>query len=174
MQLSRQWTVTCTPQYRQLVAKSRPIAGQLDILKNAIEQAVDSHTYPHPVQASGDQEQYYIRSALHSFAYFMFSCCRGMSYIGICVGDMSSWTLRNLCKLLSFVVAGVVVTVSCCGCCSFLIVDPQLYMNNNKNNNKIHSNNKNNQNKKNNICRLLFLLLLLWLLLLCNFVVLHL
>ena len=149
------------------------MADQLHILKNAIEQAVDSHTYPHPVQASGDQEQYYIRSALHSFAYFMFSCCRGMSYIGLCVGDMSSWTLKKLCKLLSFVVVGV-VTVSCCCCCSSLIVDPQLYMNNNKNNNKIHSNNKNNQNKKNNICRLLFLLLLLWLLLLCNFVVLHL
>ena len=64
------------------MAKSGVIAGQPDIVKNVIGQEVDSHTYSHPVEASGDQEQYYIRSALHSFDYFMFSCCRGMSYIG--------------------------------------------------------------------------------------------
>ena len=53
------------------------------------------------------------------FSHFMFTCCRGKSYIGI--GDMSSWTLSNLCRLL-FVVVVAAVTVSCC-CCSSVIVD---------------------------------------------------
>ena len=43
-----------------------------------------------PFEASGGQEKYYILSALHIFAHFMCSCCRGKSYIGICIGDMSS------------------------------------------------------------------------------------
>ena len=87
-----------------------------------------------PLEASSGQEQYYIRSALHLFAHFMFSCCRYKSYIGIWKGDMSSWTLSNLCRLLCFV---VVVTVSYCCSSSFVTVDPQLQMNKNKNNNKI-------------------------------------
>ena len=41
------------------------IAGQLDILKNAIEQAEDSHMYP-PVETSGCQEWYYRRSTWHT------------------------------------------------------------------------------------------------------------
>ena len=43
-----------------------------------VENAVDSQMYP-PVEASGGQEKYYIWSALHLFAHFMFSCCRGKS-----------------------------------------------------------------------------------------------
>ena len=53
------------------------------MLRNAIAKAVDSQMYP-PLEASGDQEpttlgQLYICL----FAHFMFSCCRGKSYIGI-------------------------------------------------------------------------------------------
>ena len=86
-----------------------------------------------PLEASCGQEQYYIRSVLHLFVHFMFSCCRCKSYIGIWIGDMSSWTLSNLCRLLCGV---VVITVLCCCCYSFVIVDPQLQMSKN-NNNKI-------------------------------------
>ena len=84
----------------------------------------DSQTYPHTVEASGGQEQYYIRSVLHLFAHFIFSCWRGKSYIGIWIGDMSSRTLSNCYRMVSFVVVVVVVTVSCC--CLSLIVDHQL------------------------------------------------
>ena len=38
------------------------MSGQLDIWKNAIEQVANSQMYP-PVEESGGQEQYYIRSA---------------------------------------------------------------------------------------------------------------
>ena len=64
------------------------------MLKNAIEKADYSQMYP-LVEASGGQEQYYIRSplhffaALHFFAHFMFSSCRCKSYIGIIIGDIS-------------------------------------------------------------------------------------
>ena len=71
------------------MAKSSTTYGQLDILKNAIEKAVDSQMYP-PVEESSGQEQYYIRSALYFSAHFMFSSCRGKSYIGILLGDISS------------------------------------------------------------------------------------
>ena len=89
-----------------------------------------------PMEASSGQEQYYIRSDLHFFAHLMFSSCRGKSYIGIFIGDKSSWTFRNLCILICFVVVFVFVfvTVECCCCCSSVIVDPQLQLN--KNNNK--------------------------------------
>ena len=70
----------------------------------------EMQTYP-PLEASGGQEQYYIRSALHLFAHFMFSCCRCKSYIGIWIGDMSSWTLSNLCRLLC--------CCCCCCCCCY-------------------------------------------------------
>ena len=98
----------------------------LTVWGDAIEKM---QTYPQ-VEACGGQEQYYLRSGLHLFVPFMFSCCRRKSYIGIWIGDMSSWTLSNLCRLLCV----VVVTVSCCCCSSFVIVDPQLQMNKNKNN----------------------------------------
>ena len=65
------------------------MSGQLDIWKNAIEKAAYSQMFP-PVEASSGQEQYYTRSALHFFAHFMFSSCRGKSYIGIFIGDISS------------------------------------------------------------------------------------
>ena len=113
------------------ICESGTMEDQLNILKNAIEQAVDNQTYPHPVEASGNQEQYYIISALHLFAHFMFSCWRGKSYIGIWIGDMSSRTLSNCYRLAYFVVVVVVVfvivvvTISC-WCCSSLIVNPQL------------------------------------------------
>ena len=99
----------------------------LTFLGDAIEKIQMSS----PVEASGSQEEYYISSALHLFAHFMFSCCRGKSYIGIWIADMSSWTLSNLCRLFF-----VVVVVSWCCCSSCVIVDPQLQMNkkNNKNN----------------------------------------
>ena len=71
------------------MAKSSTTSGQLDILQNAVEQAVGSQTYP-LVAASSGQKQYYIRSALHFFAHFIFSSCRGKSYIGILIGDTSS------------------------------------------------------------------------------------
>ena len=71
------------------MAKSSTTLGQLNILQNAIEKAVDSQTYP-PVKASSGQEHYHIRSALNFFAHFMFSSCRGKSYIGILIGDISS------------------------------------------------------------------------------------
>ena len=71
------------------MVKSSTTSGQLDILKNAIEKAVDSQMYP-SVEASSGEEQYYIRSDLHFFAHVMFSSCRGKSYIGIFMGDMSS------------------------------------------------------------------------------------
>ena len=87
------------------------------------------------------------RAVLHVFAHFMFSCCRGKSYIGIWIGDMSSWTQNNLCRLFCVVVVVVVTVSCCCCCCSSVIVDLQVQMNNN-NNNKLHSNNKNNQNKE--------------------------
>ena len=60
---------------------------------------------------------------------FIFSCCRGKSCIGI--GDITSWTLSNLCRLLCVVLVVVVVTVSLCCSSSPVIVDPQLQMNNN-------------------------------------------
>ena len=41
---------------------SSTTSGQVDILRNAIEKADYSQTYP-SVKASSDQEQYYIRSA---------------------------------------------------------------------------------------------------------------
>ena len=75
-----------------------------------------SQTYPgqmYPlVEASVGQEQYYIRSDLHFFPDFMFSSCRGKSYIGIFIGDMSSWTFRNLCRLICF----------CCCCYSWMLL----------------------------------------------------
>ena len=95
------------------------------------------------VETSGGQEQYYTLGQLYiclPISHFMFSCCRGKSYIGIWIGDISSWTLSNLCILLSVVVVAaavvIVVTVSCC-CCSSVIVDLQLQINSNNNNNKI-------------------------------------
>ena len=88
-----------------------------------------------PVVASGVQEQYYIRSFS---AHFIFSFCRGRSYIGIFLGDLSSWTWSNLCRFICCIVvvvaAVVVVTVSFCCCCSSVIVDPELQINNNNNN----------------------------------------
>ena len=63
--------------------------GHLDILKNTIENALDSQMYP-PVEASGGQEQSYIRSPLHFSAQLIFSPCRGKSHIGIFLGDLSS------------------------------------------------------------------------------------
>ena len=122
------WTVTHTPSTDIWWPRMVLWKVTLHILKNAIEKAVDSQTYPHPVEASGGKEQYSIRSVLHLFAHFIFSCWRGKSYIGIWIGDMSSRTLSNCYRFVCFVV--VVVTVSCC-CCSSLIVDPQLQMNNN-------------------------------------------
>ena len=65
-----------------------------------------------PHHTSGGQQQY--------FTYFIFSYCR-VKY-GIAIGDMTSWTLSNLCRLCCV----VVVTVSFCCCSSFVIVDPQL------------------------------------------------
>ena len=64
------------------MVKSSTTSGHLDIWKNAIEKADYSQMYP-LVKASSGQEQYYIRSALHLFPHFMFSCCRGKSYIAI-------------------------------------------------------------------------------------------
>ena len=122
------------------------------------------------VEASGGQEQYYVRlswhsgqsdvphsagiwwpravlhqvrSPLHFFAYFIFSSCRGgKSDIGIFLGDLSSWRLSNLCRFICNV---VVVTVSFCYCCcSSIIVDPQYR----STTTTLHSNNKNIQNKK--------------------------
>ena len=170
MQLQRQWTVRCTPQLRHLVANSGTTEGQCDILKNAIEKAVDSQMYP-SIEASHSQEQYYIRSALHLCTHLMFSCCRGKSYIGIWIGDMSSWTLSNLCGFL------------CCCCCSYCLMlllficncgstttDEQQQQNYTVTTTRIRT------EKLNNLCRLIFLLLLLLflLLLLCNFVFVHL
>ena len=71
------------------MVKSSTTEGQVGILKNTIEKADYSQMYP-PVEASSGQEQYYIRSGLHFFAHFMFSCCRGKSYIGILIGDINS------------------------------------------------------------------------------------
>ena len=42
------------------MVKISTTSGHLDMLRNAIENAVDSQMYP-PVEASGGQEQYYIR-----------------------------------------------------------------------------------------------------------------
>ena len=64
---------------------------------------------------------------------FMISCC---------IGNMSSLTLSNLCRLLCIVVA---ITVSCCCCPAIVIVYVQLQMNHNNNNN-----NNNNNNQKTN------------------------
>ena len=76
------------------------------------------------------------------FGHFMFTCCRGKSYIGI--GDMSSWTLSNLCRLLCVsVVVVAAVTVSCC-CLS-------VWINNyswTRTTITLHSNNNMNPNKK--------------------------
>ena len=63
--------------------------GHLDILKNTIENALDSQMSP-LVEALGGQGQYYIRSPLHFSAHLIFSSCRGKSYIGIFLGDLSS------------------------------------------------------------------------------------
>ena len=54
-----------------------------------IAKAVDSQMYP-LVEASSGQDQYYIQSDLHFFADFMLSSCKGKSYIGFFIGDMSS------------------------------------------------------------------------------------
>ena len=74
-----------------------------------------------PPCTPGGQQQY--------FAHFIFSCYRGKVCIGI--GDKTSWTLSNLCRLLCVVIVVVVITVSCCCSSSSVIVDPQLQMNNN-------------------------------------------
>ena len=48
----------------------------------------------------------------------MFSCCRGKSYIGIWIGDMSSWTLSNLSRLhLLLLLLLLLLLFNCdCGC----------------------------------------------------------
>ena len=56
-----EWTVRHTPQYRHLVVKISTMLGHDDMLRNAIEYAVDSQMYP-PVEASGGHDQYYIWS----------------------------------------------------------------------------------------------------------------
>ena len=48
-----------------MVVKSSTMSGHLDILKNAIEKALDRQMYP-PVEVSGDQEQYHVTSSWHS------------------------------------------------------------------------------------------------------------
>ena len=55
--------------------KSSTTSGQLDILRNAIEKAVDSQMYP-LVEASSGQEQYYIRSGLH-----LLICCSAVGEV---------------------------------------------------------------------------------------------
>ena len=53
-----------------------------DMLRNAIEKAVDSQAYLPQVEASSGQKQYYVRLALHvPFAHLLFSYWRGKSYI---------------------------------------------------------------------------------------------
>ena len=111
--------------------------------------------YP-PVEASCGQKQYYIRSPLHFSAHLIFSLCRGKLYIGIFLGDLSSWTLSNLCRFICCIVV-VVVTVSFCCCCSSVIVDPQLQINNNKITQ--WTTRRIRWKRLNNLCRLIFCLL---------------
>ena len=54
-----------------------------------------------------------------------------------CIGNMTSWTLSNLCRLLCVVdvVVVVAVTVACCCCPAIVLVHVQLQMNFNTNKN---------------------------------------
>ena len=126
--------------------------------------------YP-PVEASGGQEQYDMSSALHLFAHFMFSSCRGKSYIGIWITDMSSWTLSSFISI-----------ELCCCCCCYCFMLLLLFICNCGYTNTHEQQQQNytvtiqiiRTKRLNNLCILIFLLLLLLLLLLCNFVSVHL
>ena len=51
---------------------------------------------------------------------FMCSCC---------IGNMTSWILSNLCRLLCVVVVVAAVTVACCCCPAIVLVHVQLQIN---------------------------------------------
>ena len=79
------------------------------------------------LEASGGQDQYYIRSVSHvPFAHLLLNYWRGKSYIPM-VGDISSKQFMYIDLVVVVVV--VVVVVECC--CSSVIVDVQLQINNN-------------------------------------------
>ena len=60
----RHTKVRCTPHYRYLVAKSNTMSGQLDMSAWHLQSDIPRSDVP-PLEASGGQEQYYIRSAWH-------------------------------------------------------------------------------------------------------------
>ena len=78
-----------------------------------IEKPADSQTYL-PLEASGGQEQYYIRSALHvPFAHLLFSYLRGKSYIPM----WEILVLSNLCTLIFLLLLLLLLLFICnCGC----------------------------------------------------------
>ena len=93
------------------------------------------------------------RAVLCLFAHFIFSCCRGKSYIGIWIGDMSSWTLSNLCRLLCVV---AVVTVSYCCCPASVIVDHNYRWTRTTTTNYTVTTRIIRTKRLNNLCRLIF------------------
>ena len=93
----------------------------------------------------------------------MFSSCRGKSYIGIFIGDISSWTFRNLCKLICCYCYCWMLLLFICNCGSTTTADKEQQ-------NYTVTTILIQTKRLNNLYRLICLLLLL---LLGNFVLVH-
>ena len=127
----------CTPQYRHMVVKSGTTSGHLNIYSHASGHLdiwgwkctpLDSHLQVKSTSTSGQLDIYIHASGQPDIWGCRCTLCR-MQLRRQSMWQMSSWTLRNLRRLMCFVVVVVVTDECCCYCCSSVTVDQKLQHN---------------------------------------------